>query len=451
VAVSKSHDQDAALVPKKDAAGGIPAIRATLDKARKETGLVRGARLLLRVNQDTGFDCPGCAWPEPKHRSRFEFCENGAKAVLEEGTRHRATPDVFAKHSVQALRQMSEYELGGLGRITQPMMLRPGGEHFQPVSWERAFEVLADALKALPSPHRAVFYTSGRTSNEAAFLWQLFVREFGTNNLPDCSNLCHESSGVGMSEVLGVGKGTVDLDDFDAADLILVIGQNPGTNHPRMLSTLRDAARRGAKIVSVNPLEEVGLKRFSHPQKPLDWLSGGVELASFHVPVKIGGDIALLKGVMKEILAAEAERPGTVLAHDFLNTHTEGFAPFKTALDAVSWERIEGDSGIPRDQIRRLASLYMGAERVITCWAMGLTQHKHAVGNVQEIVNLMLLRGQVGKKGAGLCPVRGHSNVQGDRTMGITAHPKAAFLDKLASETGIRAPRDPGFDTVATI
>ncbi len=448
---TKPPESPTALVPTRPAAGGIGALKATVHHVRRETGLLRGGRLLLRVNQEKGFDCPGCGWPEPERRSMFEFCENGAKAVAEEATRKRVTREVFAQHSLPHLRQMSEYELGRLGRLTEPMVCAPGHAHFVPITWKDAFQLLGEKLRALPSPDKAVFYTSGRTSNEAAFLYQLFVRAYGTNNLPDCSNLCHESSGVGMSEVLGVGKGTVDLEDFSKADLILVIGQNPGTNHPRMLSTLREAALRGCKIVSINPLWETGLQRFSHPQKPGDLLRGGVALTHLHVPVKIGADVPLLKGIMKEILAAEANRPGKVLDLGFVREQTTGFVEFSLALDAVGWDQIEQDSGVDRGVIRAVAELYMKSERVIACWAMGITQHQNAVGNVQEIVNLMLLRGNIGRPGAGLCPVRGHSNVQGDRTMGITSRPKPAFLDALGAEFGFQPPRKNGLDTVAAI
>ena len=431
-------------------AGGFGALRATLHHLRRETGLVRGSKALARVNQQDGFDCPGCAWPEPARRGMFEFCENGAKAVAEEATTRRASPERLEALTLAELRRLSDFELGQLGRLTHPMMTE--GDRYRACSWEQAFAAIARAIDRLDSPDQAVFYTSGRTSNEAAFLWQLFARALGTNNLPDCSNMCHESSGVGLAEVLGTGKGTVSLDDFDRADLILVIGQNPGTNHPRMLTTLREAAARGCAIVSINPLREAGLVRFAHPQKPLDFLTGGRPLASDFLPVRVGGDVALFQGLGKAVLEEEHRRRGEVLDRAFIAGHTSGFAAYASALRARPWSRIVEESGVGEEEIRRVAARYARAERVIACWAMGITQHVNAVANVQEIVNLMLLRGNVGRPGAGLCPVRGHSNVQGDRTVGITAWPKPGFLDALeAAFPGLSAPREPGLDTVGAI
>ncbi len=431
------------------AAGGFGAIKATWQHLRRETGVVRGTRLLLQVNQQEGFDCPGCAWPEPSDRSRFEFCENGAKAVAEEATTKRATPAVFAQRSIDELRALGDFELGQLGRITHPMVLRPGSRHYEAISWDDALSLCAAEIRGLASPDQAVFYTSGRTSNEAAFLFQLMVRQLGTNNLPDCSNMCHESSGVGLSEVIGAGKGTVGLDDFDRADAIFVIGQNPGTNHPRMLTTLREAARRGCVIVSINPLKEPGLTRFSHPQKVGDLLGGGQVLASEHLPVKIGGDVAVLAGIIKAVLELDDVSP--VLDREFIAAHTSGLGALSRAIGELSWREIVDNGGVDEEAIRRVAGIYARAERVIACWAMGITQHVNAVANVHQIVNLMLLRGNLGRPGAGLCPVRGHSNVQGDRTMGITSFPKPGFLDRLETELGFEPPRRPGLDTVAAI
>ncbi len=441
------------VVEPAQAAGGLGAVTAAVRFMRRDTGFARGAKALLAINQPDGFDCPGCAWPDPEHRSRFEFCENGAKAVTEEATLARATPARFAERSVDDLRTLTEFELGQLGRLTEPMVLRGGDRHYRPIGWDEAFALAGAELRAA-GPDRSAFYTSGRTSNEAAFLYQLVARWFGTNHLPDCANLCHESSGVAMSETIGVGKGTVQLDDFDQADLILVLGQNPGTNHPRMLTTLRAAAARGAVIVAVNPLAEPGLIRFAHPQKPLDLIGGGVALAREHVAVQIGGDLAFLQGVAKAVLEAEAARPGTVLDHGFLAEHTAGFAAFAAHAHGLDWAELEVGAGVPVATMRRIADLYVRAERVIACWAMGLTQHAHAVPMIQEIVNLMLLRGNVGRPGAGFCPVRGHSNVQGDRTMGITARPKPGFLDALDrvfGQRGFVAPRGGGLDTVDSI
>jgi molybdopterin-dependent oxidoreductase alpha subunit len=432
-----------------EAAGGLEAIAHSVKHAWR-AGLARSLPALRAVNQGDGFNCPACAWPEAAERGLIEFCENGAKAVAHEATKQKIGREFFAAFSVSTLRERPGRWLEAQGRLAEPLWLRPGRDHFEPVSWSSAFERAGDELRALASPDQAVFYTSGRTSNEAAFLYQLFVREFGTNNLPDCSNLCHESSGVGLGEMIGIGKGTVSLADFARADLILVIGQNPGSNHPRMLTTLQAAARRGCRIVSVNPLRERGLVRFRHPQEVRGLFGRGTELASRFVRVRVGGDIALLKGVMKELLALEAERGG-VLDHAFLAGHTEGFEGFAKALEAHPFAALEAASGISRREMRELATLYAESERTIACWAMGLTQHRHGVGNVQEVMNLLLLRGNIGRPGAGPCPVRGHSNVQGDRTMGIWERPRPAFLDALEREFGVAMPREPGLSTIEAI
>ena len=444
---------DVDVRPYHHPAAGFGAIASTLKHTVHEMGVLRGASTLLKVNQANGFDCTGCAWPEPHvgDRSHAEFCENGAKAVAAEATTRRVTPKSFREWSVEPLLEQSDYWLESQGRLTRPMFLDEGATHYKAISWEDAFRLIADELKGLESPDEAIFYTSGRTSNEAAFLYQLFVRLFGTNNLPDCSNMCHESSGVGLGETLGVGKGTVSLDDFMLADAIFVIGQNPGTNHPRMLSALESAAQRGCHIVSINPLHERALDRFAHPQHVGDMLFGGSPIAELFVPVRINGDVALLKGIMKEVLDEERKNPGKVLDHEFIGQHTSGFEEFAREIEAASWDEIVEQSGIGRDLIRRTAEIYMKAERAIICWAMGLTQHKNAVGNIQEVVNLLLLRGNLGKPGAGACPVRGHSNVQGDRTMGIFERPSADFLDRLKDEFGFEPPREHGHDVVAAI
>src|SRR5216683_1520405 len=427
-------------------AGGVRAILSSVKHVLGEAGLVRGARLLARLNQFDGYDCPGCAWPEPDgHRSTFEFCENGAKAIAEEGTRERATPDFFARHSVAKLSQQSDHWLGKQGRLTQPMLLKPGATHYQPVSWDDAFALLGSELRALASPDEAVFYTSGRTSNEAAFLYQLFARAYGTNNLPDCSNMCHESSGAGLSETIGAGKGTVRLDDFEKAQVIVVIGQNPGTNHPRMLTALQGAKRAGARIVSVNPLPEAGLMRFRHPQELLRLLGPGTPITDLFLQLRINGDVALLQGLGKAIVEARA------VDESFVRDRTEGALAYVENLRRLNWAEIVQGCGVPEELIRQAAGLLAGNERIIFCWAMGLTQHENAVDNVREIVNVLLLRGAIGKPGAGVCPVRGHSNVQGDRTMGIWEKPGPAFLDALEKATGITAPREHGLDTVNTI
>ena len=433
-------------------AAGLPAVVASLKHALGEAGPIRGTRLLLQLNQFDGYDCPGCAWPDPdSERSIAEFCENGAKAVAEEGTKERVGPEFFARHSVAELSERSDFWLGKQGRLTHPMVLKKGATHYQPISWDEAFAMLGRELNALSTPDEAVFYTSGRTSNEAAFLYQLFVREFGTNNLPDCSNMCHESSGSGLSETIGIGKGTVTLDDFARAQVVMVIGQNPGTNHPRMLTALQQAKRAGAKIVAVNPLPEAGLLRFKNPQEVLSSLGKGTSLADLFLQVRINGDVALLQGIGKAILEEERKRPGKVVDQSFVEGRTENHRAYADNIARVSWEQIAAGAGVSEEQIRAAAELFIGAERIIVCWAMGLTQHENAVDNIREVVNVLLLRGAIGKPGAGVCPVRGHSNVQGDRTMGIYEKPTAKFLDALDKATGIRAPRAHGFDVVDTI
>jgi molybdopterin-dependent oxidoreductase alpha subunit len=439
------------LKPISKAAGGAASVLTAARFALGEMGVVRGTRTLLQLNQKDGVDCPGCAWPEPDgERSHFEFCEEGAKHVADEATKKRVTPEFFKQWSVSDLSQQSDYWLNAQGRLTHPMILRDS-DHYDVISWPDAFALLARELNSLSSPDEAIFYTSGRTSNEAAFLYQLFVRQFGTNNLPDCSNMCHESSGTGMKETLGFGKGTVTLEDFDLCDAIFVIGQNPGTNHPRMLSSLLSAKRRGCKIVHINPLPETGLSRFKHPQEFWTWLGEGTKLADLFLQVRVNGDVALLKGLMKEVFAAEERRAGKALDREFINKYTTGFEEFRAALSSVHWGDILEQAGVKKVQIEDAARIFIESERVIFCWAMGLTQHKNAVANIQEIVNLMMLRGQMGKPGAGLCPVRGHSNVQGDRTMGIWEQPTPQFLDSLEREFNFSAPRRHGLDTVHAI
>ncbi|MEU4095692.1 FdhF/YdeP family oxidoreductase [Streptomyces sp. NPDC026673] len=433
------------------AAAGLPAIGHTLRIAQQQMGVRRTALTLLKVNQKDGFDCPGCAWPEPEHRHTAEFCENGAKAVAEEATLRRVTADFFAAHSVADLGRRSGYWLGQQGRLTQPMYLPDGAEHYEPVPWERAFEIVADELTGLAHPDEAVFYTSGRTSNEAAFLYQLFAREFGTNNLPDCSNMCHESSGSALAETIGIGKGSVLLEDLYRADLIIVAGQNPGTNHPRMLSALEKAKASGAKIVTVNPLPEAGLQRFKNPQTPKGLAGGGTPLADLFLQIRLGGDQALFRALNKALLEAEDQAPDTVLDHAFIARHTHGFQHYAAAARATDTDEVLRATGLPQSDIDRLLGMVLDAKSVIVCWAMGLTQHKHSVPTIKEVVNFLLLRGNIGRPGAGVCPVRGHSNVQGDRTMGIYEKPAPAFLDALEKEFGFAPPREHGLDTVAAI
>ena len=436
--------------------GGWGALRATGRALAVQKVPVSGARTLLHMNQPDGFDCPGCAWPDPKHTSSFEFCENGAKAVAWEATEKRCTPDFFAKHSVSELAGWDDYDLEMSGRLTHPMRYDAKSDHYVPVDWSEAFDLIARHLNALESPHHADFYTSGRASNEAAFLYQLFAREFGTNNFPDCSNMCHEATSVGLPESIGVGKGTVLLEDFEHADAIFIFGQNPGTNSPRMMSDLRAASRRGASIVSFNPFRERALERFASPQDPLEMLTlGSTLISSCLYQVKVGGDAAVLKGMMKALLemddSARAEDQPRVLDVQFIRGHTTGFDALEADLRATPWADIEAHCGLPQADIETAASLYADAENVILVYGMGLTQHHSGTANVQQIANLALLRGNIGRAGAGVCPVRGHSNVQGNRTVGITEKPNVALLDGIERAFGFRAPTEHGRDVVATI
>lgn len=442
-------------------AAGLAAIWSSMKHGIGEMGVLRTMRTFLKVNQKGGFDCQSCAWADPDgDRHLAEFCENGAKAIASEATTKKVTPEFFQKYSVAELSQKSDYWLDQQGRITHPMVLRKGATHYAPVEWSEAFQIMADEFNSLASPHEAVFYTSGRASNESAFLYQLFVRQFGTNNLPDCSNMCHESSGTALTETIGIGKGTVTLEDFDKCDLIMILGQNPGTNHPRMMTSLENAKKNGAKMIAINPLPEAGLMSVVNPNPqeyknplmfPVALLTNkGEQLADLFLPVRINGDMALLKGMMKLMFEAEANGR-RILDKNFIENHTHGFEEFEQNLEKTSWLDIEEQSGLTRLQIEEATEIYMSSERVITCWAMGLTQHKNAVGTIQEVVNLHLLRGQIGREGAGLCPVRGHSNVQGDRTVGIWEKPREEFLESLDKEFNFTAPREHGFDTVEAI
>ena len=436
--------------PKRHAAG-LPAVLSTLRHTIEQMGLGRTAQTLARVNQHGGFDCPGCAWPEPKRPHLAEFCENGAKAVAAEATRRRAGPDFFAAHPVADLATRSEHWLGRAGRLTHPMYLAPGSGRYAPISWDNAFEVIARELSRLSSPDEAIFYTSGRTSNEAAFLWQLFVRGFGTNNLPDCSNMCHESSGAALTETIGIGKGSVTLEDVESADLIFVVGQNPGTNHPRMLSALEQAKRGGARIVAVNPLPEPGLLRFKNPQRPSSLAGRGTQLADLFLQVRLNGDLGLFKALSRLLLDADRSAPGSVLDGDFIGAHCEGFEMLERHLDELDWDEACEAAGLRREEIEAAAAMARQARSIVVCWAMGLTQHRNAVATIREVVNFLLLGGNIGRPGAGLCPVRGHSNVQGDRTMGITEKPDSGFLNRLGASLGFEPPRRDGFDVVESI
>lgn len=447
--------------PASQAAAGITAILKTFQFGLGQMGVVRSLKTFLKINKKDGFDCQGCAWPSPDGtRHIAEFCENGAKAVASEATTRRVTPEFFQKWSIEQLAEQSDYWLNRQGRLTHPMILRQGASHYEPIEWGDAFAFIAAELNRLASPNEATFYTSGKVGNEAAFLYQLFVRQFGTNNLPDCSNMCHESSGTALVESLGVGKGTATLKDFELADMIVIIGQNPGTNHPRMMTSLEHAKRHGAKMIAINPLSEISLRRVKNPnpqeyRNPLAWASDligeGVALSDLLLQVRINGDLAVLKGIMKEMLAEEDRRPGQVFDHDFIRTYTAGFDDFVGDLKRTSWDEIVEGSGVPLDQIRAAGHMVAGAKRMICCWAMGLTQHKNAVDTIRQVINLLLLGGHIGKPGAGACCVRGHSNVQGDRTMGIWERVSPEFLDALHAEFHFDPPRKNGYDVVDSI
>lgn len=437
----------------KDVAAGIPAVISSAKHVFGEMDVARGMKALLALNQKDGYDCPGCAWPDPDgHRSSIaEYCENGAKAIAEEATTKRVDPAFFAKYSVKELAELDDYGIGKKGRITDPMYLPKGATHYQPISWEDAFKKIGTHLNSLSTPDEAVFYTSGRTSNEAAFLYQLFVREYGTNNLPDCSNMCHESSGVALNESLGIGKGSVTLEDFYEAEAIIILGQNPGTNHPRMLSALQKAKENGATIISVNPLPETGLMGFNNPQKVKGVLGIKSRLTDVFLQVKINGDMALLKAIISLLAKEDAQAPGSVFDHEFIKEHTSGYDNYIADVHKYSLDELSDASGISIPQITETANVLKNKKKIIACWAMGLTQHKNAVDTIKEVVNLLLLKGSIGKPGAGTCPVRGHSNVQGDRTMGIYEKPSEAFLNKLQATYGFAPPRNHGFDVVDCI
>jgi len=439
-----------------DPAGGWGALGAVARAVRQQMAPIREMEALRRMNQPNGFDCPGCAWPDPKHTSSFEFCENGAKAVTWEATSKRTTPEFFAQHTVSELWTWHDHALENEGRLTHPMAYDKATDSYVVVSWDEAMQRIGAGLRALPDPNMAEFYTSGRASNEAAFLYQLFAREYGTNNFPDCSNMCHEATSVGLPESIGVGKGTVTLEDFDHCDALFSFGHNPGTNHPRMLSTLREISLRGKPIIVFNPLPERGLERFMAPQNPAEMLSGkSTPIASTYYRVKVGGDVAALKGMMKYLLDTDtaeraAGRPGTI-DHDFIAANATGFEALVADLQATTWEAIERKSGLSRADLEAAAAVYANAERVIVCYGMGITQHNHGTENVQQIANLLLMRGNIGREGAGICPVRGHSNVQGDRTVGITEKPNKALNEGIRKRFGFDPPTAHGHDAVEAV
>ncbi|GAA1497615.1 FdhF/YdeP family oxidoreductase [Paeniglutamicibacter kerguelensis] len=437
--------------PPKTSAVGIPSLLASIPLALNEMGPQRALKTLLHMNHKDGFDCMSCAWPDPPHRKVAEFCENGAKAVSWEADPLKVPRSFWEEHSVTELRGRSEYWLGQQGRLVEPVYKAAGQDHYRPISWDNAFGIIARELNALPSPDEATFYTSGRASNEAAFTYQLFVRAFGTNNLPDCSNMCHESTGKAMTESIGVGKSAIHYEDFEKSDLIIIMGQNPGTNHPRMLTALEDAKRAGASIVAVNPLPEAGLLNFKNPQRPRGIIGKGTDLADQYLQIRIAGDMALMQALAKRVFEAEDAAPGSVLDHRFLAEHCIGLAEYRAHLETLTEAQVLAATGLSSAAIDELAARYLAAENVIVTWAMGLTQHKKAVPTIKEIMNVLLLRGNIGKPGAGPCPIRGHSNVQGDRTMGIWEQMPEAFMDKLAAEFEFAPPRKHGLDAVQSV
>ncbi|MEU0634910.1 FdhF/YdeP family oxidoreductase [Streptomyces albidoflavus] len=444
---------DLSVTPPKTWATGVPAVTHALEYALGQTSVRRTALTLLNINQAKGFDCPGCAWPEPApgKRHRNEYCENGGKHIADEATSRRVTAGFFREHSIAELDTKSDYWLNQQGRLTEPMVKRPGATHYEPVGWDEAFGILADELRSLASPDEALFYTSGRLNNEAAFLLQLFARAYGTNNLPDCSNMCHESSGSALGETLGIGKGSVSLDDIHEADLVFVVGQNPGTNHPRMLSALEETKRNGGQVVAVNTLPEAGLMRFKHPQKARGVIGRGTEIADQFLHIRAGGDLALFQALNLLLLEAEHEAPGTVLDHAFIASDTTGFEAFAEHARKTRWEDVLEATGLTREEIEEVHRRVLAGRKVIVCWAMGLTQQKHGVPSIREIVNFLLLRGSIGRPGAGVCPVRGHSNVQGDRTMGVWERMPQEFLDALGREFSFTPPAHHGLDAVDSI
>ena len=435
----------------QDWAVGVPAILHSMEPALLKMGVARTAKLFTSMNQKDGFDCMSCAWPDPEHRSIAEFCENGAKAVTWEATPITVPTSFWAEHSIDDLLSRSEYWLGMQGRLVEPVYRPAGADHYEPVTWERAFEIIATKLNGLTSPDEAAFYTSGRTANETAFVYQLFVRAFGTNNLPDCSNMCHESTGTALGETIGIGKSTIAYDDFEKSDLVIIMGQNPGTNHPRMLTALEAAKRNGASIVAVNPLPEAGLMRYKNPQKVRGIIGSGTPLADQFLQIRSGGDMALLQAVSKRVLDAESAKPGTVLDHAFLDEFTLGLDALTEHLGHLDEATVLLATGLTSAEIDELAERYIAADRVIITWAMGLTQHKKSVDTLKDLINLLLLRGNIGKPGAGASPIRGHSNVQGDRTMGVWEQMDDEFLDAIEKEFSFAPPRAHGTDALKAI
>ncbi|WP_207343352.1 FdhF/YdeP family oxidoreductase [Arthrobacter sp. E3] len=449
--VQDESDAELQVSEPKRSAGGLPSLQYSMPQAVAEMGVMRSAKTLLAMNQKDGFDCMSCAWPDPPERKTAEFCENGAKAVTWEAGLLTIGRDFWENNSVSSLRSRSEYWLGQQGRLVEPMYKPAGSDHYQPISWENAFRIVARELNGLDSPDEATFYTSGRTSNETAFQYQLFARAFGTNNLPDCSNMCHESTGKAMEETIGIGKSAIAYEDFEKSDLIIIMGQNPGTCHPRMLTALEEAKEAGSTIVAINPLPEAGLINFKNPQRPRGLVGKGTDLADQFLQIRLAGDMALMQAVAKRVFAAEAAAPGAVLDHAFLEEHCQGLEEYRAHIENVDEKAVREATGLRTAEIDELASRYLKADKVIVTWAMGLTQHKKAVPTIKEVINLLLLRGNIGKPGAGPSPIRGHSNVQGDRTMGIWEQMPDHFLDALGKEFNFDPPRVHGFDAVQSI
>lgn len=437
--------------PYRSPAGGWGALKSSAKHLIQSSDAAKGVKALLKANQPDGFDCPGCAWGDSADAGKVDFCENGVKAIAWEATSKRVEQKFFDHHSISELQQWDDHSLESSGRLTEPMLYDGSSDHYQPISWQQAFELIANNLQKLDTPDQALLYTSGRASNEAAYLYQLFGRVFGTNNFPDCSNMCHEASGVGMTRGIGTGKGTVTMADFDLADAIFSFGQNPGTNHPRMLATLRKASKRGAHVVAINNLKEQGLQKFADPQSPKEMiLFSSTNISQHYFTPFLGGDMAILRGMAKSMLE-QSEQDDSVLDHQFIAEHCHGFCEYRNAVNSSSWDKIVQQSGLSRDEIEQMTTIYVNSDKVIFTWAMGITQHRHSVATVRELINVLLLRGNIGKPGAGACPVRGHSNVQGNRTVGIDEQPTTEFLDALKARYPFNPPPNPGLNTVDSI
>ncbi|WP_047418478.1 FdhF/YdeP family oxidoreductase [Cellulophaga sp. Hel_I_12] len=439
------------LAPPVTVAAGPLGVKEALKHSFKEMGVVRAMGALLKMNQEDGFDCPSCAWPDPEKASKFaEYCENGAKALADEATTKHIDALFFAQHSVEELSTLTDYELNKFGRLIEPLVLRPNSIHYEAISWEKAFDLIRDELKSLDSPDEAIFYTSGRSSNEAAFLYGMFARALGTNNLPDCSNMCHESSGIALGETLGIGKGSIKLEDLYEAEVVLIAGQNPGTNHPRMLSALEKCKANGGKIISINPLEESGLVNFKNPQKIKGWIGASVDIADVHLPVKINEDIPLIKAILKK-LYDKSKQDKTIFDHDFIKTYTDGYTSLLADLEQYDLASLVLQSGVSESEIDAAVELLAHKSKIVVCWAMGLTQHKNGVATIKEYINLLLVKGAIGKPNAGTCPVRGHSNVQGDRSVGIMHFVDKDLNKRIKEHLGFTPPDKEGFDVVGTL